>query len=180
MASSATTFLLAVIVASFTAAIATSTTSAYAQDNSSGVGMRQPTSGGSLDIMLEPEWSEDNQSAKFKVSFFNPDTDQLHEHQDYDFRILKDGQEVFSAARQTNQDLVHNIPGTITVPYTFEEQGSYTVEVYLGGVGIPATPTDETAQFNIQVTPEFPAGIAGVAAALMTTAAVVMARKFRR
>lgn len=178
MASSTIMFLLAAIVASFTA---TAATSAYAQD----AGMRQPTSDGSLDILLEPDLSEDDQGdqitqAKFRVSFFNPDTDQLHEHQDYDFRILKDGQQVFSAAQQTNQDLIHNIPGTITVPYTFEEQGSYTVEVYLGGVGLPAIPTDETATFNIQVTPEFPAGIAGVAAALMTTAAVVMARKFRR
>ena len=174
MASSAIAFLLAIIVASFTTA---TTTAAYAQDS----GMRQPTSDGSLDILLEPDLSEDSPEdqvtdAKFKVSFFSPGTDELHEHQDYDVRILKDGQEVFSAARQTNQDLIHNIPGTLTVPYTFEEQGSYTVEVYLGGVGLPAIPTDETATFNIQVTPEFPAGIVGVAAALMTSAAIVVAK----
>ena len=99
-------------------------TVAYAQES----GMIAPTSKGTLDIRLEQTWNE-NGSVIFKVSFLNPDTDTLHEHQDYDFRILKDENEVFSAARQTGQNLIHNVEGTITVPYTFQENGDYTIQV---------------------------------------------------
>jgi hypothetical protein len=144
---------------------ATTTTTAFAQ----GQGMRQTTTDGTLDILLEPTWNPGNQ-ASFKVSFLNPGTDTLHEHQDYDFRILNsNGEQVFSAARQTNQPLLHNVPGTITVPHTFGELGDYTIEVYLGGTGIGPTliPTDETAKFNIVVTPEFPVGALGAIAALI-------------
>lgn len=136
------------------------------------------TSKGTLDIKVEPTWS-DGGNASFKVSFLNPRTETLHQHQDYDFRILKDGTEVFSAARQTGQVLIHNVEGTITVPYKFEENGDYTIQVYLAGTGItPTIPTDEEANFEIKVVPEFPAGALGVVAAMMATA-IVFAR-YRR
>jgi hypothetical protein len=149
-------------------------TVAYAQD-----GMRKTTSKGTLDILLEPTWIE-NSSATFNVSFINPGTDTLHEHQDYDFRILKDGTEVFSTAKQTGQTLIHNAAGTITVPYTFQENGDYTIQVYLAGTGIaPTIPTDEEATFPITVTPEFPAGAIGAVAAVVT-GALIIARRFKR
>ncbi len=149
-------------------------TVAYAQEG----GMVDTTSKGTLDVRVEPTWNE-NGSATFRVSFLNPGTDTLHVHQDYDFRILKDGTEVFSAARQTGQALIHNVPGTITVPYTFQENGDYTVQIYLAGTGIsPTIPTDEEASFPIQVTPEFPAGAIGAIAALMT-GAIVLARRYK-
>jgi len=156
----------------------TTTTTAFAQE---GQGMRQSTTDGTLDILLEPTWNPGSpgsteSQASFRVSFLNPGTDTLHEHQDYDFRILNsNGEQVFSAARQTNQPLLHNVPGTITVPYTFEERGDYTIEVYLGGTGIGPTliPTDESAEFNVVVTPEFPVGALGAIAALIGTAIVL-------
>jgi plastocyanin len=90
------------------------------------------------------------------VSFLNPGTGTLHEHQDYDFRILKDGQVIFSAARQTGQAVLHNVEGTLTVPYTFQENGDYTVQMHLAGTGIsPTIPTDEEATFSVTVMPEF-------------------------
>lgn len=139
-------------------------------------GMVGPTSKGTLDIRVEPMWN-DNGNATFRVSFLNPDTETLHEHQDYDFRILKDETVVFSAARQTGQALIHNVAGTITVPYTFQENGDYTVQIYLAGTGItPTIPTEEEANFSIQVIPEFPAGALGAIAALMTTAIVIVCR----
>jgi hypothetical protein len=154
----------------------TAVTAAYAQDG----GMVQTTSKGTLDVRLEPEWSDGGQ-ARFTVSFFNPGTDTLHEHQDYDFRILRDGQQVFSAANQTGQAVLHNVEGTLTVPqtpYTFQENGDYTIQVYLAGTGIPAIPTDEEATFPITVVPEFPAGgiLAAVLAASMITAVVLSQR----
>jgi hypothetical protein len=150
-------------------------TVAYAQDG----GMVSSTSNGTLDIRIEPTW-KDNGSATFRVSFLNPGADILHEHQDYDFRILKDGTEVFSAARQTGQTLIHNVEGTITVPYTFQENGDYTIQLYLGATGIaPTIPTEEVATFPIQVTPEFPTGALGAIAALMTTAIVIVRLRAR-
>ncbi len=153
--------------------ITTITTAVYAQDG----GMVKTTNKGTLDIRLAPMWNEGGQ-ATFTVSFLNPGTDTVHEHQDYDFRILKDGQQVFSAANQTGQAVLHNVEGTLTVPYTFQENGDYTAQVYLAGIGLPAIPTDEESTFPITVVPEFPAGsiLAVVLAASMTTAIVLSQR----
>ena len=152
----------------------TAATAAYAQD---GGGMVQTTSRDTLDVRLAPTWNEGGQ-ATFTVSFLDPGTDTLHEHQDYDFRILRDGQQVFSAANQTGQAVLHNVEGTLTVPYTFQENGDYTIQVYLAGTGIPAIPTDEEATFPLTVVPEFPAGgiLAAVIIASMTTAVVLSQR----
>src|SRR5918994_5715288 len=126
---------------------------AYAQDG----GMVKTTNKGTLDIRLAPTWNEGGQ-ATLSVSFLNPGTDTVHEHQDYDFRILRDGQQVFSAASQTGQAVLHNVEGTLTVPYTFQENGDYTIQVYLAGTGItPTIPTEEEATFPITVVPELPA-----------------------
>lgn len=174
--------LAATVVVVVTSVLATTTTTtAFAQE---GQGMRQTTTDGTLDILLEPTWNPGSpgsteSQASFKVSFLKPGTDTLHEHQDYDFRILNsNGEQVFSAARQTNQALLHNVPGTITVPYTFGEVGDYTIEVFLGGTGIGPTliPTDENAKFNVVVTPEFPVGALGAIAAL-TGIAIVLSRR---
>jgi hypothetical protein len=168
-------FLIALLAA---AIFSITTAAAYAQDS----GMLKTTSKGTLDVRLEPMWSEGGQ-ASFNVSFLNPGTGTLHEHQDYDFRILKDGQVVFSAARQTGQAVLHNVEGTLTVPYTFQENGDYTIQVYLAGTGIsPIIPTDEEATFSITVTPEFPAGVMGAAlAALMmiTTTAILLSQRLK-
>lgn len=174
----ATVAVLSVMASGFAAALP-----AHAQgaDGGSGGAMVQPTSGNSLNIKLEPDWSSD--TTRFKVSFLEPgSTSSLHQHQDYDFVILQDGREVFSAAKQVNQQLIHNVEGTITVPYKFAENGSYTVEVRIYGVGLPAIPTDEKASFNIQVTPEFPtaAAMAAVAlAAAMAASAGLAAKRLR-
>jgi len=171
MARSIFFFLNALLLAAILTitAITANAPAAHAQDG----GMVKTTNKGTLDIRLEPVWSESGQ-AKFNVSFLNPGTEAVHEHQDYDFRILKDGQEVFSAARQTGQAILHNVEGTLTVPYTFQENGDYTIQVYLAGTGIaPAIPTDQEATFPITVTPEFPASVMpAVLAAFMATAIV--------
>src|ERR671914_410543 len=153
----------------------TAATAVYAQDG----GMVQATSKGTLDISLAQTWNEGGQ-ATFAVSFLDPGTETLHQHQDYDLRILKDGQQVFSAANQTGQAVLHNVEGTLTVPYTFQENGDYTIQLYLAGIGLPAIPSDEEATFPITVVPEFPAG--GIVAALLVgslTTAVVLSQRFR-
>src|SRR5918998_2654055 len=157
MARSIFFFLIALmfgVIFSVTTTITTITTVAYAQDG----GMVKTTNKDTRDIRLAPTWNEGGQ-ATFTVSFLNPGTDTVHEHQDYDFRILKDGQEVFSAARQTGQAVLHNVEGTLTVPYTFQENGNYTIQVYLAGIGLPAIPSDEEATFPITVVLESDTGV---------------------
>jgi hypothetical protein len=96
---------------------------------------------------------------------------------------LKDGQQVFSAANQTGQAILHNVEGTVTVPtapFTFQQNGDYTIQVYLAATGIsPPIPTDEEAIFSITVTPEFPAGVLLAALALFMTTAVFLTQRFR-
>jgi hypothetical protein len=167
-------FIALVLLGAIFGVTTTTTSAAYAQDG----GMVKTTDKGTFDIRLAPAWSEGGQ-ATFTVSFLNPGTETVHEHQDYDFRILKDGQEVFSAANQTGQAVLHNVEGTLTVPYTFQENGDYTIQVYLAGIGLPAIPTDEEATFSITVVPELPAAgiLALTLAALMTTTSIVLARR---
>lgn len=149
--------------------------------NAQETGMTVTTSKGTLDIRINYTLDlEEERKATFKVSFLNPGTNILHEHQDYDFRILKNDQMVFSAARQTGQALIHNVGGTITVPYTFQEEGDYTIQVYLEGVGIaPTIPTDEEANIPIPDIPEFPVAVLGGIVAALMTAVIVLAR-YRR
>jgi len=154
-------------------AMAGSTSAAHAQDGS----MRATTSKGSLDILLVPEWGE-NAAVKFRTSFLIPGTDEFHQHHDYDFRILQDGNEIFSAAKRINQPLIHNVEGNIIVNYTFAQNGNYVVEIDVLGLGFGPTliPTDEFVQFDIVVTPEFPAGMTAAVAGLIASA-IVVARK---
>jgi hypothetical protein len=138
------------------------------------------SSGKSLDVAVEPQWS-DGGNAKFKVSFFSPGTSTLHQHQDYDFVILQDGKEVFRASKQLNQPVLHNVEGTLTVPFKFDNSGAYTVRVEVLGLGLPPVPiSPEVHNFGVSVTPEFPAGALGVIGALMAGAiAVARLKKMR-
>jgi hypothetical protein len=173
-------FLIALLLVAMFSVITTTTTAiappiAYAQEG----GMMKTTSKGTLDIRLDPVWTEGGQG-QFTVSFLNPGTDTPHQHQDYDVRILKDGQQVFSAANQTGQAILHNVEGTVTVPFTFQQNGDYTIQVYLAATGIsPPIPTDEDATFSINVTPEFPAGVLLATLAVFMTTAIFLTQRFR-
>jgi hypothetical protein len=136
---------------------------------------------GSLDIMLEQQWTSGGMG-RFNITFFHPNTTRLHEHQDYDVLIRQGDRQIFSAAAQINQQLLHNVPGTVTIPlepFKFPENGDYTIEVHVLGLGFPPIPINpETATFPITVVPEFPIGMIGIVAALIA-GSMVMTRKFR-
>jgi hypothetical protein len=161
-----------ILIASLLAAIVASVPAvAHAQE-----GMRSSLSGNSLDVLVEPTWSDDSQ-ASFKVSFLQPGSDTVQVHIDYDFVIKQDGQVVFRATPQ-GQPLLHTADGVVTIPYKFPANGDYTIEVSVAGINLVPMNT-ETATFDIVVTPEFPpAALGGVVAALMTTA-IVLARYHR-
>jgi hypothetical protein len=143
-------------------------------------GMEKPTSGGTLDITLDPTWNE-NGNATFRVGFIDPATGQLHQHQDYDFVILQGDSEVFRASEVTGQRVLHNVEGTLTVPYTFTQNGDYVVKVELHGLGLPPIPiAPEQAEFPVSVTPEFPTGALDAVAAVMAGAIAVARIKLKR
>jgi hypothetical protein len=151
---------------------------AYAQD-----GMRNSAGGNSVDVLVEPTWSDGGQ-ATFKVSFLKPGTDTLQVHIDYTFAILKDGQEVFNAGL-AGQPLLHTAEGVVTIPqspqppYKFPGNGDYSITISVHGINfLPISP--ETSTFPITVAPEFPAG--GIVVSLLVasmTAAIVLSQRFR-
>jgi hypothetical protein len=131
--------------------------------------------------MLEQNWTDDG-SARFTVSFLNPNTTTLHEHQDYDILIRQGDSQIFSAAGATNQPLLHNVEGTTTIPlqpFDFPGNGDYTIEVQVLGLGFPPLPINpEVATFPITVVPEFPAGLTGIIGAAVASS-VVLTRRFK-
>jgi len=140
--------------------------------------LKSTTSGGSLDVMLEPSKTsiDTNGQTSFKVAFLKPKTNPPQVHIDYDFTIEKDGKTVYRAAEHTGQQpappYLHTAEGIVTIPYKFEQNGSYTVKVTLYGINfVPLKP--ETAVFPIQVTPEFPTGIASVLVAAILGVALI-------
>jgi hypothetical protein len=162
---------LAIIFASISAVGGLS--SAYAQTSGQ---MTATTSKGTAVVIVEPDWSSN--PTKFTVHFLDAKTQQPIQHVYFDFRIIKDGNQVFSLAKSTNQPIIHIVGGNANdIMYSFDGQGKYQIDVFLEGTGLPEVPTGEDATFPIQVTPEFPAGTAiGVMAAIMVTVLVV-ARK---
>ena len=137
-------------------------------------GMRQTSSGNSLVVIVEPQWNQDAQ-AKFKVSFLDPVTDTVHQHIDYDLKVTDSGgNEVFNLTCPPDPNICHTGEGVVTIPYKFEQNGSYTITIDMRGIlFIPITP--ETAEFSVNVTPEFPAG-ALFAIAAVTAGAIATAR----
>jgi hypothetical protein len=111
----------------------------------------QSTTGGSLDINItSPEVISTDKEVKFKINFFEPGTDTIQVHVDYDFQVLKNGKEIFSAAKQINQPLLHTAEGSITIPFMFSSSGSYSIKIPVLGINfIPINP--EYAEFKFVI-----------------------------
>jgi hypothetical protein len=164
-------FLIVLLLVAVLGSISAATT-AYAQG---GLGSPTPLSGKSLDVLVEPTWSNDGQ-AKFKVSFLKPGTDTVQIHIDYGFVIKQGDKEIFNAAQQ-GQPLLHTAEGVVTIPYTFTSNGDYSIEVSVAGINFVPMNT-ETATFSVNVTPEFPVGVVGAAMAALVGTTVILSRKF--
>jgi hypothetical protein len=109
------------------------------------------TNGKSLDIKISPSVSpiKSQDEIKFKITFLQPN-DKVQVHVDYDFTVLHDGDEIFSASKQTGQALLHTAEGTVTIPYSFLSSGLYMVKISVLGINfVPINP--ESADFTFQV-----------------------------
>jgi hypothetical protein len=113
--------------------------------------LSQSTSGGSLDVNITSfEVINTDKEVKFKINFLEPNTDKIQVHVDYDFQVLQNGKEIFSAAKQINQPLLHTAEGSVTIPFTFSSPGVYSIKVPVFGINfIPINP--EYAEFKFDV-----------------------------
>ncbi len=82
----------------------------------------QSTNGGSLDVNISPSQAIDINEVKFKINYLEPGTDNIQVHVDYDFQILNNGEEIFSAAKQISQPLLHTAEGSVTIHLPFPHQ----------------------------------------------------------
>lgn len=126
--------------------------------NSENQVLRNSSDGGSLDVALETvpyPATVNSSSMRFELSFLKPNSSQLQEHVDFNFRIYKNDERVYQATNQTGQPLVplHSTDGTMPVPlvnYQFDQAGEYLIEVPLYGILFnPIRP--ESANFTINV-----------------------------
>jgi hypothetical protein len=114
--------------------------------------LSQSTTGGSLDVNItsSPEVISTDKEVKFKINFLEPGTDKIQVHVDYDFQVFKKGEEVFSAAKQINQPLLHTAEGSVTIPFKFPSPGSYSIKIPVLGINfIPINP--EYAEFKFVI-----------------------------
>ena len=120
----------------------------------SGAEMYKVTSGGSFNVILQPspfpviKGSQTN----LKVSFDQKGNSAVQANVDYDLTIMKDDKQVFQLSSQAgypNQPL-HTVEGAVTIPYTFQQAGTYVINVTVYGFLFnPIKP--ETSQFAISV-----------------------------
>jgi hypothetical protein len=127
--------------------------SAYALP--SATAMNKPTSGGSLNVVLQPSPDPVVKGAQtnLKVIFDQKGTSTVQPHIDYDVTISKGGKQLLDAVTLAGQQgpSLHTSDGIITIPYTFQEPGSYSVKVTVFGILFnPINP--EFVQFQVNVT----------------------------
>lgn len=105
-------------------------------------------------VMLQPTQNPvvKGTQTKFEVIFDQNGGAAVQPHIDYDLTISKHGKQVFQAsalAGHPNQPL-HTAESIITIPYTFQQQGAYIMNITVYGILFnPIKP--EVAQFQISV-----------------------------
>ena len=110
-----------------------------------------PTDGGSVDVSVQPSpFPLTIGDSKFKLSLFQPSTETIQVHIDYDVVIKQLDKEVFRASASTGQPLLHTAEGVVTIPFKFNSSGNYTLEVAVMGINFIPIRT-EYASFNFSV-----------------------------
>jgi hypothetical protein len=130
------------------------TLSTFAQTSSGG--MKKTTNGGALDVLLQPSPQPiaNKGQTSFKVTFLQKGTDKVEAHIDYDFVIMNGKKQVFEASQLAGQPgkPLHTAEGIVTIPYTFQSPGDYSVNIMVYGILFnPIRP--ESAEYSLKVTP---------------------------
>jgi hypothetical protein len=154
--------VIAFVLITIISGILLTPSSTYA--TTSAAAMNKSTSGGSLNVMVQPTPTPivKGTQTNFTVSFEQKGGSVIQPRIDYDVTITKDGKQVFQASAlgggiitgtsrtaHPNQPL-HATTGIVTIPYTFQKQGDYIMNVTV--YGILFNPIDpEYAQYPISV-----------------------------
>jgi hypothetical protein len=110
-----------------------------------------PTDGSSVDVLVQPSpFPLTIGDSKFKVSFFQPSSETIQVHIDYDVVIKQSNKEIFRASALTGQPLLHTAEGVVTIPFKFNSAGNYTLEVAVMGINFVPIRT-EYASFDFNV-----------------------------
>jgi hypothetical protein len=147
--------ILIIVLPSLTYAQASPASSSSGSSNSNG-NMKKQTSGGALDVILQPSPQPVGHTGQtlLKVQFMTKGSETVQPHIDYDLRIkYNNGKEVFSASQLAGQSgkPLHTAEGIVTIPYTFQSPGDFSVSVPVYGILFnPIRP--ESADFTIKVT----------------------------
>ena len=116
--------------------------------------MKKTTSGGTLDIILQPSPYPvvKNTQTTLKVTFDRNRSNTVQSHIDYDFTIMKDSDKrlLFQGSALDNE-LLHTVEGIVPIPYTFQQSGRYIVNITVYGILFNPIRA-ESAQFPISVT----------------------------
>jgi hypothetical protein len=117
---------------------------AYAQEQSEQLVVL--TDKGTLQVGLStiPAHPQPGEPAKIKINFINKDTNTNQQHIDYSIKVIKDDNQVFGIP------LTHTAEGSATIPYEFQESGTYQISVDVHLILFQPIPK-ETASFAIIV-----------------------------
>ena len=144
--------IVLVLVAGFFSIQILSSSVTYAQSTGD---MKKTTSGGALDILLQPSPQPVGHSGptSFKIDFMTKGTHTVQPHIDYDV-VIKDnsGKQIFQASQLAGQPgkPLHTAEGAVTIPYTFQSSGTYSIDVQVYGILFnPIKP--ESADFSVKV-----------------------------
>ena len=113
---------------------------------------KQATDGKSVDIdlQIQPFPVTQSENTQFKITFLQPSSQTVQVHVDYDFSISKMNSEVFRASSSTGQPLLHTAEGIVSIPYKFNQEGEYSVQVSVMGINFIPIKTEQ-ALFDLKV-----------------------------
>ena len=166
-----------------TCAQASPASSSSGSGSNSNGNMKKQTSGGALDVILQPSPQPVGHTGQtlLKVQFMTKGSNTVQPHIDYDL-IIKDsnGKQVFSASQLAGQSgkPLHTAEGIVTIPYTFQSLGDYSINIPIYGILFnPIKP--ESAEYSVKVAPEFPIGVGALIMAAMI-GIVLTANRFKK
>jgi hypothetical protein len=110
------------------------------------------TNGTSVDIGLQikPFPVTKNVDTQFMITFLQPSTQSVQVHVDYDLAISKMNSEVFRASSKTGQPLLHTAEGIVKIPYKFDQEGQYSVQITVMGINFIPIKTEQSL-FDLKV-----------------------------
>ena len=103
-----------------------------------------------IDLQIKPYPVTKNVDTQFMITFLQPSTQSVQVHVDYDFAISKMNKEVFRASSKTGQPLLHTAEGIVKIPYKFDQEGQYSLQISVMGINFIPIKTEQ-ALFDLKV-----------------------------